>query len=71
VIAAHLGRTGGVAAGSFVLDSQLVGGDRVAAFTIPLSLLSPPPRGGLHRVFVFSGTLSMAILDDVTVPADA
>jgi hypothetical protein len=55
LVAVRLAATGGVAAGSFVVDAREEGPDRVARFSIPLTQLGTWLQPGAYQVLVFSG----------------
>jgi hypothetical protein len=67
LVAIRLAPTGGVAAGSFVVDAREEGPDRVAQFSIPLAQLGTWLQPGTYHVLVFSGDERAAPLS-VTIP---
>ncbi len=54
IVAVCLAPTGGLSAGSFLVEADTEGGDYIAQFSIPVTLLSSQPNPGKYLVFVFS-----------------
>ncbi len=63
IVVVRLAPSGGMAGGSFFVDSDFEGKDHVAQFMIPIASFSSNSEPGKYRVFVFSG-------DEIAEPLD-
>ncbi len=54
IVAVRLAPKGGISTGSFLVDADTEGGEYIAQFSIPVTLLTAQPNPGKYLVFVFS-----------------